>query len=709
MNTILNIYVENYLYGVVGYEMSPPSSMEALKAQAVAARTYAMRKKAGRTDALYDVTDTANDQVYRGYSGSADYANVVRAVDATRGGVLYYGSALAQCYYCASNGGQTESTRNAWGTALSYSTVKDDPYDLESAATVKTAVVNKDLSGLNESLRTALINGLTMQLAQRGVDAEAADVRVNGIESITACDSRYAAPSRVYRSLTFKLSVTGTAADGERETGSLSVSIPTFGAFEDWYGLSINTEDNETVWVTETERAFSISFRRFGHGVGMSQRGAQVMAGTYGMSMAKILEFYYPGTKGRRLELADSTSDTKAVAPQPEQQAIATARLLDSTDLLNAPDGGGAVTATVAAGAVVDVYAVQGSWAAVGSSGKYGYIRTRDMQSFTLANASVNRPDGIVYGVAKRDAMVLELPVAQASAVSSMIEGARVQVFAWTEEWVMVEAADGIIGFVPIDTLGLDEASARQQQKSAPAESPSAGVTVAPDDLYGQLREDAPLYAENNAFAGELDLLYQGSIVRIIAYDEEWALVRTQSDQEGYIPLAAVTALDTDRLRGGSGDAAAAPDEGGEITRVSGTKYLYVREDATKVYADWSTGSEVIAVLNAGDRVRIGAYNKNWACVRIGDGTGYILKSALTRNRAASVDGGSINKVPPGTYASAVINGVAVYRSYDVDSDQIASLEKGERVEVGAYNSSWVLVRVGELTGYVRIEDLKLE
>ena len=203
ITAILNIYIENYLYGVVGYAMPPSSGIEALKAQAIAARTYAMRKKAGRGDALYDLTDTASDQVFKGYSATSDYANVVQAVDDTRGAVLYYGSSLAQCYCCVSNGGQTESARNAFGTALDYSVVKDDNYDLESAATVRTATINKDLSDIRSELREALWQRLNAALLAAGLDAEAVDVKVTGVESVTACDSRFAAPSRLYKSLTF--------------------------------------------------------------------------------------------------------------------------------------------------------------------------------------------------------------------------------------------------------------------------------------------------------------------------------------------------------------------------------------------------------------------------------------------------------------------------------------------------------------------------
>lgn len=64
--TIANIYIENYLYGVLPYEMGNSTNIEALKAQAVAARTYTVRMMQNRASGLYDVKDTTSDQVYRG-------------------------------------------------------------------------------------------------------------------------------------------------------------------------------------------------------------------------------------------------------------------------------------------------------------------------------------------------------------------------------------------------------------------------------------------------------------------------------------------------------------------------------------------------------------------------------------------------------------------------------------------------------------------
>lgn len=108
--TIANIYIENYLYGVLPYEMGNSTNIEALKAQAVAARTYTVRMMQNRASGLYDVKDTTSDQVYRGHA--VGNANCVAAVDATKGIVLMYGSSYITTYYSASNGGQTEIDRS---------------------------------------------------------------------------------------------------------------------------------------------------------------------------------------------------------------------------------------------------------------------------------------------------------------------------------------------------------------------------------------------------------------------------------------------------------------------------------------------------------------------------------------------------------------------------------------------------------------------
>ena len=131
----------------------------------MAARNYALRCMSTRSSNAYHMVDTASDQVFRGYEGSN---SVIRAVDETRNMTLYAGSAIASCYYSASNGGQTEATRNVWGGNLSYSTVKDDLYDLANpSATVKTDAIRRDATGLDARLMQAPVSYTHLDVYKR--------------------------------------------------------------------------------------------------------------------------------------------------------------------------------------------------------------------------------------------------------------------------------------------------------------------------------------------------------------------------------------------------------------------------------------------------------------------------------------------------------------------------------------------------------------
>ena len=107
---INHIYLEQYLYGVIPYEMSNAWPLEALKSQAVTARTYAVRCKNPSAD--YDLGDTVSNQIYKGYDGTK--TRCIQAVDETAGQVVAWHDAFAGTYYTASNGGRVQSTANHW-------------------------------------------------------------------------------------------------------------------------------------------------------------------------------------------------------------------------------------------------------------------------------------------------------------------------------------------------------------------------------------------------------------------------------------------------------------------------------------------------------------------------------------------------------------------------------------------------------------------
>ena len=326
---ILTINVEDYLLGVVPFEMGDSFPLEALKAQAVTARTYALRKS-GSSDA-YDVEDTTNDQAYRGRTTSSPLSE--QAVTETRGLCGVYRGALASCFYSASNGGQTELGQHVWPTdapdAYGYMDMRDDPYDLENRnSVVKRYTLQKKPGekGIGEALHQALTAAMGEQLSALGVEADGELVRFDEIQSVEAVTPKYDGDSRLMTELRFtvKISVrdytfrqtpspqpeassTPHADETPAPTATpafspyrkvkevVTVTLPIFTEAERAMGLSINVSQNELITVSDIGSAFLIESRRFGHGVGMSQRGAEQMARQYGMTYEQILAFYYPG------------------------------------------------------------------------------------------------------------------------------------------------------------------------------------------------------------------------------------------------------------------------------------------------------------------------------------------------------------------------------------------------------------------------------
>lgn len=319
LRAVLHAPIEEYLLGVVPYEMSDTFPLEALKAQAVTARTYALRKAGAAGD--YDVVDNTNDQAYMGIK--AENKQAAQAVKETAGLCGVYKGKLAECFYSASNGGQTELVEHVWGDGdFGYFKMNDDPYDLENpeSMVVKAALPKSftDAKALG-ALGGILMDEIAEPLEAKGFDTQSA-YSITGIDAIQLQSPMFTdSPSRLMTEAVFTLKVQGVRFAEEEEeelsmfasaeptgtpsvsdkltpaTASVKVTLPVFSVLEDALSLSINVTDNELITVEENEDHFLFESRRYGHGVGMSQRGAQWMAGQYGKSHKEILNFYYPG------------------------------------------------------------------------------------------------------------------------------------------------------------------------------------------------------------------------------------------------------------------------------------------------------------------------------------------------------------------------------------------------------------------------------
>ena len=702
LSIILNIYIEDYLYGVVGYEMSPSWPLEALKAQAVAARNYALQKMSQRKNQLYHLVDNTSNQVFKGLNTSSSYASVIQAVDGTRGIALYSGSNLASCYYSASNGGQTESTKNAWGSALSYSIVQDDPYDLASSGTTKTAQIRKDAQGLNASLQSALAEGVVARLAASGVVAAFDGVTIDRIESVTARNPRFSVPSRLYQTLTFSVRATVIDANGQTASGVASVDVPTYGGLESWYSLSINSGNNETVWVDETDDAFFVRFRRYGHGVGMSQRGAQVMARDHGWTAAQILMFYYPGTEARQLNLTDSTTDQSA----PEYTVIATAKAADGATLYASASTDSRKIALLSAGTALDIYAVNGSWAAAGCNGITGFVPTSHLTSYVPAGAQVTVVEGEKYATvsASDGAALRELPVEMATRIAQLPEGTRVRVHAYAGEWAAVSTVDGQAGYIPIPALTAQEAT------PTPTPTPMPTIVVPEEDTYAKVTA-----------AGGTDLLYwpdsqslvalhleQGSFVRVQAVSGEWAKVLTPSGAEGFVLCAHLTLV-------AAPTPTPTPTSNPEVVVPEDVMYAKAQV-ALQVYLRPDASSTAVAQMRAGEYALVLAYTRQWVQVMTVTGTeGYVPIGQLQvvsaeEAFATATPAPTAEVVVPSSpmYAQATVD-TPVYGQASTASTAVAQLRRGEVVRVAAYTSEWAQVQTQSgAEGFVPLSRLQV-
>lgn len=130
LNVINLISVEKYLYGVVGAELGSNAPDEALRAQAVVSRTYALYYKEN-PQMGYDVGINTSWQVYGGYDMEVlSGQRVINAVDSTKGQVIYYNGSLIQAFFHANSGGYTENSENVWWAYIPYLRAVPSPGDL---------------------------------------------------------------------------------------------------------------------------------------------------------------------------------------------------------------------------------------------------------------------------------------------------------------------------------------------------------------------------------------------------------------------------------------------------------------------------------------------------------------------------------------------------------------------------------------------------
>ena len=260
LNIINYVDVEDYVKGVLDKEMNHSSNLEALKAQAVSARSFAAAHEGLHASQGFDVCTGDHCQCYSGVAG--EYASIVRAVESTRGEILYYEGEPVPGYYCANSGGCTENSEDVWSESLGYLRSVEDPYSPE----YKWSVSMKQ-------------SELTDLLASRNIGTITA-VTINGLNE-----------SGSVQAVTFT-GTNGSYHAVKDEVRFLPGMKSNFFTIDSSKGRVEKNGDSTTVYLDKASDELKIKGKGFGHGIGMSQQGAQEM-GKRGFTYREILEFYF--------------------------------------------------------------------------------------------------------------------------------------------------------------------------------------------------------------------------------------------------------------------------------------------------------------------------------------------------------------------------------------------------------------------------------
>jgi SpoIID/LytB domain protein len=308
-----SIPFEDYLKGVVPREMPASWNEEALKAQAVAARTFAARYPQGTI-----IDDSQSYQVYGGYAIDQYTDKINRVVDLTKGQVLRSNGQLITAFFTSSNGGQTLTNTNTYGTDLvPYLAKKADPYDLAVSSSANqfkewNYKINKtqiNLDGLDltkpsewwskvqekDSTITTRIKSWLSSSAYINPRYEIKLTEISDVNFTTSFSANDTIMGEIQMKYLLMDKSTGdyVMEDGKVKQGSVTISRRAY----DIRSI-IGSDLMRGPYVKKVEYsygAFTVTGGGWGHGMGMSQYGANEMAENPNIKYTDILKFYYPG------------------------------------------------------------------------------------------------------------------------------------------------------------------------------------------------------------------------------------------------------------------------------------------------------------------------------------------------------------------------------------------------------------------------------
>ncbi|NLB61724.1 MAG: SpoIID/LytB domain-containing protein, partial [Clostridiales bacterium] len=293
-----------YLYGVLAAEMNNSYPLEALKSQAVAAKCYAMKRMKPKEN--YDIRDQSTDQAYKGYN--ATWTNIFNAVDSSIANIVTYKGDLITTYYSSTNGGETNYPSYQWNGDSQLNNgyaVSIDSYDFSNS----NSRMEKVSIALGSQTMSNEIKLMLKDMTKTLLGTEPVDI--TSIDDIFLHTPKFSNLQRNMTNVTVKF-VAKMSAEPE-ELISLELIFPvskllSYGVFKD-SSLSV-------YWGEKIGDKYNIYHVRWGHGVGLSQRGAQARA-LDGHTFKDILQFYFPTAEMSLMDIQVPTDVPTIEPPKP--------------------------------------------------------------------------------------------------------------------------------------------------------------------------------------------------------------------------------------------------------------------------------------------------------------------------------------------------------------------------------------------------------
>ncbi|MBU4227192.1 SpoIID/LytB domain-containing protein [bacterium] len=325
LNVINIIGIEEYLYGVLKKEISPSWPSEALKAQAVAARTFAIFNMNKYIDKGYNICASTNSQAYGGVNHEDPLTN--KAVDETRGIIMVYKGEPINAVYHSDSGGYTENSENVWGSFLPYLRSVKSKFEEKVSPPYHTwsySINEKDLTEKLQKQGHKINSIISIEPVKKSETGRASELVFtadnNKVINMKTNDFRSLIGVDLIRSTFFNIKVIGKESnitedtedkkeieDKEEQKESIKEILE---QKKDWTIKELlelmkkNKEEKEEekeekvleaeIVKSDTPLTFIFSGSGNGHGVGMSQWGAYGMT-LQGSRYQDILKYYYQG------------------------------------------------------------------------------------------------------------------------------------------------------------------------------------------------------------------------------------------------------------------------------------------------------------------------------------------------------------------------------------------------------------------------------